>query len=528
MDNNDNEIKENAFESEVVFAADTVEKKVKAFKKKKGSQDIDMVDAEKSKINEFFHIDRNGNAVTNFFENYKRRYNDPVRFKLFLVPISKIESALEEIDRYLKGELDKLPATLKEFTTNTINKTKEVFMENENNPIAQTGQQGTTEPKELKFNVNDIDWESMRAYGITKENLESRKLLEPLLKGQRPYEMVPITVKTDHAVLHFDSRLNLEKTEDGKVVFRMHGKKHNLDLHRSYQGVQFTDEDKQCLRKTGNLGRVVNITNRKTGEDIPSLISVDRLTNSLVHVPASFSKAPEHISGRMLTPEEKTALEQGKPVTITGIPGNGGGTYDLTLQYNADLKAFKAPYPVNGLRIENSRAQNQQDYTTFRNRKFTVEEQERLQKGEVLFVKDLYSEKKDTFYEGYVWINKENGRFNFDFNNPNSHKVSQGTPPVANNANPSITQTTPSTEQKQGTEIANTNAQETILTTGTTEKPNTSPTESSNNSESPDVSTKDKHIPDNDHKNKVGKEQKGQNGNDKTQKPSSKPKKQRM
>ena len=39
---------------------------------------------------------------------------------------------------------------------------------------------------------------------------------------------------------------------------------------------KFSDDDRKNLRETGNLGRVVDLVDRETGEIIPSFVSIDR------------------------------------------------------------------------------------------------------------------------------------------------------------------------------------------------------------------------------------------------------------
>ena len=46
------------------------------------------------------------------------------------------------------------------------------------------------------------------------------------------------------------------------------------------------------LRETGNLGRVVDIVDRETGEIIPSFISIDRKTNEITDIPANKVRIP--------------------------------------------------------------------------------------------------------------------------------------------------------------------------------------------------------------------------------------------
>jgi hypothetical protein len=62
----------------------------------------------------------------------------------------------------------------------------------------------------------------------------------------------------------------------------IHGIKKEPNLHFEFFGHKFTDEDKKNLLETGNMGRVVNLVNSKTGELMPSIISIDRLTNDVI------------------------------------------------------------------------------------------------------------------------------------------------------------------------------------------------------------------------------------------------------
>ena len=68
---------------------------------------------------------------------------------------------------------------------------------------------------------------------------------------------------------------NLETTIQ---CFIQKGRAHKAacpDKADEYKEHKFSDDDRKNLRETGNLGRVVDIVDRETGEIIPSYISID-------------------------------------------------------------------------------------------------------------------------------------------------------------------------------------------------------------------------------------------------------------
>lgn len=62
------------------------------------------------------------------------------------------------------------------------------------------------------------------------------------------------------------------------------------------------------MLKNGNMGRVVDLTNPKTRETIPSIISIDNLTNELIALRTTLIKIPEVIKGIKLDDQHKRTL----------------------------------------------------------------------------------------------------------------------------------------------------------------------------------------------------------------------------
>ena len=91
------------------------------------------------------------------------------------------------------------------------------------------------------------------------------------------------------------------------------------------------------MKRTGNLGKVVNVADTKTGELRPSYISIDRLTNEVVDIPADKVRIPNKIGQTPLSKAEQDILRAGlvlpKEVTL-----KNGRKFEAMLQVNADKR----------------------------------------------------------------------------------------------------------------------------------------------------------------------------------------------
>lgn len=102
-----------------------------------------------------------------------------------------------------------------------------------------------------------------------------------------------------------DARLSLRQNDNGEVAMVIHGVRKEPELNYPFFGHEFSKEDKDNLRQTGNMGRIVSLTNPKKGE---SIISVDRLTNELIALRTEKVQIPDEIKGVKLNGEQKQTL----------------------------------------------------------------------------------------------------------------------------------------------------------------------------------------------------------------------------
>ena len=91
------------------------------------------------------------------------------------------------------------------------------------------------------------------------------------------------------------------------------------------------------MKRTGNLGKLINFANEKTGEIKPHYISIDRLTNEIIDIPADKVRIPNKIGQTNLSKAEMDILRAGlalpKEVTL-----KNGRKFQALLQVNADKR----------------------------------------------------------------------------------------------------------------------------------------------------------------------------------------------
>lgn len=202
----------------------------------------------------------------------------------------------------------------------------------------EPAQDGQPQAKTQRPNLiadSDVDWKELERFGVKKENLSEKDMKALMNYGKTNLVTVNPTFGGDSYELQ--ARLSFQKTEDGKMKLAPHFVRHEPRLDIPYNGYTFTDEDKKNLKQTGNLGRLVDVADTKTGEMRPSYISIDRLTNEIVDIPASKVRIPDRIGLTELLKPEQEILRAGlalpKEVTL-----KGGRKFEAMLQVNADKR----------------------------------------------------------------------------------------------------------------------------------------------------------------------------------------------
>lgn len=407
---------------ETLLVFDKEEQSIQAIKSLDKNGKLNTVSPTDKHNADFIRLDKSGNFLSNFYTNFVHQLNDPSRLRLFKIPIANTEFFAETIKSIIKDSTPAGEAMLSTYEVKdpTLKQSdKELNISKQTNPNKkQEKMEQSTTASNYRYKVEDIDWKTMNAMGITQEKLQDRNLLDDLLRGFKTKELVPINLNLGTAIARSEARLSLQLGENGKTVVMMHGVRKEPTLHYPFFGHTFTQEDKKNLLETGNMGRIVHLDNLKTGGTIPSIISLDRLTNELVALSADKIKVPDEIKGVKLSQEQRQTLLEGKPLFLDGMISNKGKEFSANVQFNADKRYVEFLFD----RTVQKQSQRIGEAPRFiRGKELSDAQYEQFKKGETIYVNDLV-DKKGQSYKGYLTYNIETGRTSFSFQNPDTKK----------------------------------------------------------------------------------------------------------
>ena len=308
----------------------------------------------------FLQFDRHGDVLDNFFKNFFRQCKEPSRFGFYRIAADQAENLLEVMKQLLKDpEANKeLLAPHKVDTSDYEKKVQEEMaaqqtekqepQKQENMEQRKEQQQDKSEQMQGKRGYQPIDeskinWQELEdRWGVKRDNLEKSGDLTKMLNYGKS-DLVKVKPTFGGESFELDARLSFKKDGEGNVSLVPHfiRKEQKLDEYKEHK---FSDDDRKNLRETGNLGRVVDIVDRETGEIIPSYISIDRKTNEITDIPASRVRIPERIGKTEITTQERDMLRAGLPVRDKLIERNDGRKFVTTLQVNVEQRGVDKVY----------------------------------------------------------------------------------------------------------------------------------------------------------------------------------------
>ena len=412
------QVSENEQMSDIVFILDKMELILQAVSKIGKDGKYSTVPADKEHSNSFLKIDRYANMFENFVKNFWSQLKDPTRFGILSVKADTLDSpevkqAIEDLaagkqTKAVEDFLKKYEIVPRDKENQSINNQNQEEMAKKNETQQQATQgDGTQQPK-YRYNESMINWEELKNFGLSREYLMERGLLDQMLRGYKTNQVVPISMNFGSAVLRTDARLSFQQSVGGPIVLGIHGIRQKPELERPYFGHIFSEEDKKNLLETGNMGRVVELKGRN-GEYIPSFISIDKLTNEVVAMRAENAYIPQAIKGVKLTDQEINDLREGKKVFIEGMISNNGKEFDAHIQVNAERRGIEYIF-------ENDKLFNRQSLGGV---ELTKQQIEDLNAGKAIFVEGM--ERKDgELFSSYVKLDEATGRPSYTRYNPDS------------------------------------------------------------------------------------------------------------
>lgn len=243
------------------------------------------------------------------------------------------------------------------------------------------------------------------------EILEELGALKPLLRGFKTPMLVPVRDGEEGNCV--DARLQLRLDGNGEVVVHVHRVQKRVDFRKKFMGHKLSKEDRRNLLNSGNMGRVVDLVNPISGEMVPSLVSLDKLTNELFSLTMEFVRIPEVVCGVTLSSEQREVLRSGKPLFIENMLSESKRLFNATLQFNAEKQWLEFFF---------NRKLKEEGFewcipATFRGVTLRRWQIEKLKAGETSYIRGVISNKGKT-YQGYILFDKEVGRIVFYFKKP--------------------------------------------------------------------------------------------------------------
>jgi len=407
---------------DILLVFDKEKKTINAVKGIDENGELQTVPPKQEHNNDFLKVDKQGNTLENFLKNFFSQLKDPTRFSFFKVAPEDTERTVKIIQENIKNPTPAADEILDKIRIEP----KDLKVEN---PKESTTQEQKPDTNKYFIDPNKINWDDLKNLGITKEQLEKSKALEPMLRGYKSPSTFPIEANFGSMVMKTDARLSFRPDSEGNVVLAIHGIRKEPELDRPFFGHQFTNEDKKNLRETGNMGRIVDVKNYRTGELVPSFISIDKQTNELVSMKASSLKLPDEIKGVKLDEKQKAALMEGKAVFLENMISAKNKSFSAFVQVNAEKRSLEFIFPEKEQKQTQQQRQQQRSDQPEEVRipkslagvELSDKQQADLRADKTIYVKGL-KDKEGQEYNAYVKVNHEKGKLDFYKFNPDKAK----------------------------------------------------------------------------------------------------------
>ncbi|MDC1809360.1 DUF4099 domain-containing protein [Bacteroides uniformis] len=311
---------------------------------------------------DFLLFDKNSNPLDSFLDNFFRQCKEPKRFGFYRVAAENIEHVIDVLKDLLKNP-EKNRDLLEPHHVDTSKYEQQAQPEQvqpENIPQAQETEQAvaqettseqTEQPQEQAneqagqsntgIDENRIDWANLEEqYGIKREVLEASGDLEKML-GYGKSALVTVTPLIAGERFEIEARLSFKEMPDGSIGIVPHTIRKEPRLDEKFMEHEFTPEDKENLKKTGNMGRVVELVDKETGEIIPSYISIDRQTNEIEAIPVKDVPVTTRIGQTEFTEHEVAELVAGRALPNKEIVLSEKRKFTATLQVNVERRGVE-------------------------------------------------------------------------------------------------------------------------------------------------------------------------------------------
>ena len=277
--------------------------------------------AEEVNQGNFLKFNSRDGLLKNFMENFLKQFNKPKHWGLYKVLADNVGQGIENLKTMLQNKQN--PDNQQKIKDIQLN--FEDYLPQQKNATA--------------INPERVDWKILETLGLSKEKLEQSGELDKILNWQKT-NLLPIAIPVGDITIHTEARLAFRTDEEGKISLAVHSLRKEPQLDFPYMGHKFSNEEKETLLATGNLGKTIEVM-PKNREPFSAYISIDPQTNELIALRADRISIPQEIKGVTLSDRLYKDLVEGKAVKVEGMTSKNGKSFDATLQVNAEKKGIE-------------------------------------------------------------------------------------------------------------------------------------------------------------------------------------------
>ena len=357
--------------------------------------------AEEANQGDFLKFNSRDGLLKNFMENFLKQFNEPKRFGLYKVLADNVEQGVANLKTMLQNKQN----------PDNQQKIKDIQLDFEDYLPQQKNA--------TAINPDRVDWKMLETLGLSKEKLEQNGELDKMLNWQKT-NLLPIAIPVGETTIHTEARLAFRTDEEGKISLAVHSLRKEPQLDFPYMGHKFSNEEKETLLATGNLGKTIEVT-PKSGEPFSAYVSIDPQTNEVIALRADRVSIPKEIKGVNLSDQQYKDLIEGKAVKVEGMTSKNGKSFDATLQVNAEKKGIEFIFG-DKKSLQERKAQHQEQKQGGIPRKLcgltlSDKQRESLNAGSTLYLKNMV-DKEGNLFNAYVRMDKEQNRPRFYKWNP--------------------------------------------------------------------------------------------------------------
>ena len=359
--------------------------------------------AEEANQGNFLKFNSRDGLLKNFMENFLKQFNKPKHLGLYKVLADNVGQGIENLKTMLQNKQN----------PDNQQKIKDIQLDFEDYLPQQKNA--------TAINPERVDWKMLETLGLSKEKLEQSGELDKILNWQKT-NLLPIAIPVGDITIHTEARLAFRTDEEGKISLAVHSLRKEPQLDFPYMGHKFSNEEKETLLATGNLGKTIEVM-PKNGEPFSAYISIDPQTNELIALRADRISIPQEIKGVTLSDGQYKDLVEGKAVKVEGMTSKNGKSFDATLQVNAEKKGIEFIFG-NRTTLQERKVQNQdlgQSHEGVPHKlcglELSYKQREALDNGRTLYLKNMVDKEGNPF-NAYVRMDKEQNRPRFYKWNP--------------------------------------------------------------------------------------------------------------